>query len=97
MPDPLNELRTEIAIWLPTHIAEIPTYKAFQVAEVLMPLIRRALADAWDEGYGAGDEDARAVQATYPYHTQNPYRGQRAVLAEMANDARQDGTYGGME
>lgn len=32
------------------------------------------LADAWDEGYHAGHEDARAVQPTYPDPTPNPYR-----------------------
>jgi hypothetical protein len=33
-----------------------------------------ALADAWDEGYDAGHQDARAVQPTYPEPTRNPYR-----------------------
>jgi len=32
------------------------------------------LAEAWDEGYDAGHNDARAVQATYPAPTPNPYR-----------------------
>lgn len=32
------------------------------------------LAEAWDEGHHAGHEDARAVQATYPEPTPNPYR-----------------------
>ncbi|HLR86243.1 MAG TPA: hypothetical protein VK059_14910 [Nocardioidaceae bacterium] len=31
------------------------------------------LAAAWDAGYDAGHEDARAVQATYPEPTRNPY------------------------
>lgn len=30
--------------------------------------------DVWDEGYDAGHRDARAVQATYPERTTNPYR-----------------------
>ena len=29
---------------------------------------------AWDEGYHAGHEDARAVQPTYPDPTPSPYR-----------------------
>ena len=32
------------------------------------------LADAWDEGYVAGHEDARSVQPSYPDQTANPYR-----------------------
>lgn len=45
------------------------------------------LADAWDEGYDAGDRDARAVQATYPAATANPYRrgvDYEAALAHLA-------------
>ena len=34
----------------------------------------RQKAEAWDEGYHAGHEDARAVQPTYPDPTPNPYR-----------------------
>lgn len=77
MTDPLNELRDEIAIWLPTHIPEIRTYKAHQVAEVLMPLIRRALAGAWDEGRRSvslnqlPNGDVRVVAASFD---DNPYR-----------------------
>lgn len=33
------------------------------------------LADVWADGYASGDQDARAVQATYPDPTPNPYRG----------------------
>lgn len=29
--------------------------------------------DRWRDGYNAGDEDARAVQGTYPEPTTNPY------------------------
>ena len=30
--------------------------------------------EAWDDGYQAGHEDARAVQSTYPDPTPNPHR-----------------------
>lgn len=43
------------------------TLQAVMIAEILA-------ADAWDEGYDAGHQDARAVQATYPEQTRNPYR-----------------------
>jgi len=33
-----------------------------------------ALAQAWDEGYDAGDSDARSVQKSWPDLTVNPYR-----------------------
>lgn len=36
---------------------------------------RASLAEAWAEGYEAGDQDARHVQPTYPYSTLNPYAG----------------------
>ncbi|KNX38081.1 hypothetical protein [Luteipulveratus halotolerans] len=35
---------------------------------------RTIRADAWGEGYDAGHQDARAVQATYPDPTPNPHR-----------------------
>jgi hypothetical protein len=38
------------------------------------PAEKDALAEAWDDGYDAGHTDARAVQATYPEPTPNPYR-----------------------
>lgn len=93
MPDPLNELREQFTrrlvdrtfgIWTEPTVAD-------SIWAKVAPLIRAALADAWDEGWEAGHEDARAVQATYPQSTPNPYRGQRAILAEMANDAQKDG------
>jgi ferredoxin-thioredoxin reductase catalytic subunit len=62
-----DELRDEITIWLPTHIPEIPAYKAHQVAEVLMPLIRGALAEAWDQGYIACPCDYAFEPAVNPY------------------------------
>lgn len=43
------------------------------VAESNAALIK-ALAQAWEDGYDAGHTDARAVQATYPEPTPNPYR-----------------------
>ena len=39
----------------------------------LVAEIWRAKAEAWDEGYMAGHEDARAVQPAYPQPTPNPY------------------------
>lgn len=48
------------------------------LARVLPGLLAEARnqgrAEGWDEGYHAGHEDARAVQATYPEPTPNPYR-----------------------
>jgi hypothetical protein len=75
-----DELRDEIVIWLPTHIPEISIYKAHQVAEVLMPLIREALAEAWDQGRRSvsleqlPNGDVRVVAAAF---TDNPYREQQ--------------------
>jgi len=37
-------------------------------------LVATALAEAWEDGYNAGHQDARAVQKTYPDPTPNPYR-----------------------
>ena len=45
-----------------------------RVADTLAAVLPDLLADAWDEGYHAGHEDARAVQPTYPDPTPNPYR-----------------------
>lgn len=76
MPDPLNELREQFTrrlvdrtfgIWTEPTVAD-------SIWAKVAPLIREALADAWDAGYEAGHEDARAVQATYPQSTPNPYR-----------------------
>ena len=53
-----------LAAVLPDLLAEANTR-----AEVL-----RQKAEAWDEGYHAGHEDARAVQPTYPDPTPSPYR-----------------------
>ena len=39
--------------------------------------VLRQKADAWDEGYHAGHEDARAVQPTYPDPTPNPYHPEK--------------------
>ena len=50
------------------------------VADLLARVKREAAAEGWDEGYDAGHTDARAVQATYPEPTANPY-------AEEARDA----------
>lgn len=42
--------------------------------EVVLPdITQQAKAEAWDEGYIAGHEDARAVQPAYPQPTHNPY------------------------
>ena len=40
------------------------------------------LAGAWDAGYQSGHEDARAVQATWPEPTRNPY----LMVAEEVDD-----------
>ena len=45
-----------------------------RVADTLAAVLPDLLAEAWDEGYHAGHEDARAVQPTYPDPTPNPYR-----------------------
>ena len=42
--------------------------------DVLPREVLRQKAEAWDEGYDVGHEDARAVQPTYPDPTPNPYR-----------------------
>lgn len=34
---------------------------------------REMLTEAWYEGYDAGDQDARAVQGTFPSLTRNPW------------------------
>lgn len=44
------------------------------VSTALAAVLPDLLAEAWDEGYQAGHEDARAVQPTYPEPTPNPYR-----------------------
>ena len=48
--------------------------EADQFVGGVLAAVNERLADAWDEGYDAGDTDARAVQATYPDPTPNPYR-----------------------
>ena len=45
-----------------------------RVADTLAAVLPDLLAEAWDVGYHAGHEDARAVQPTYPDPTPNPYR-----------------------
>ncbi len=45
-----------------------------RLTRVLAAVLPDLLAEAWDEGHHAGHEDARAVQATYPEPTPNPYR-----------------------
>lgn len=37
--------------------------------------VLKLMAEAWEEGYDAGHEDARAVQPNWPATTENPYRG----------------------
>jgi hypothetical protein len=37
-------------------------------------LLTARSADAWDEGYDAGDQSARAVNPEWPEPTRNPYR-----------------------
>ena len=44
------------------------------INDVLPREVLHQKAEAWDEGYHAGHEDARAVQPTYPDPTPNPYR-----------------------
>ena len=39
-------------------------------------LLHARVIDAWYEGYGACDEDARGVNKAWPDTTKNPYRGQ---------------------
>ena len=41
---------------------------------VLARVLPDLLAEAWDSGYHAGHEDARAVQPNYPDPTPSPYR-----------------------
>jgi hypothetical protein len=64
--------------------SKLSRQKAIETCEILIEQrdrqIRRAeaaearMAEVWAEGYEAGHEDARAVQATYPDPTPNPYR-----------------------
>jgi hypothetical protein len=37
-------------------------------------IVAARVAEAWDEGYEAGDMDARAVNPAWPDRTLNPYR-----------------------
>jgi hypothetical protein len=76
------------AALLPDVFEELDATKAHQVArawaEAILndPAVVSAVdayvsaekAAAWDEGYDDGHQDARAVQATYPAPTPNPYR-----------------------
>ena len=42
--------------------------------DVLPREVLRQKAEAWDEGYDVGFDEARAVQANWPARTPNPYR-----------------------
>jgi hypothetical protein len=67
----------------PVGMAESPPAKAVAAhvehqAATLADLLAATRAEAWDEGYDAGHEDARAVQPTYPEPTRNPYHNPAA-------------------
>lgn len=53
----------------------LSTPRDFAEAIVKSTLLPEVKAEAWDEGYDAGHQDARAVQQTYPSPTANPYPG----------------------
>ena len=59
---------------LADHEGPHATVIAGQGVGMLEAVLPDLLAEAWDEGHHAGHEDARAVQATYPEPTPNPYR-----------------------
>ena len=76
LPDLLAEANTraEDAEAKARRFANLLGNNAKALNDALPREVLRQKADAWDEGYHAGHEDARAVQPTYPDPTPNPYR-----------------------
>ena len=76
LPDLLAEANTraEDAEAKARRFANLLGNNAKALNDALPREVLRQKADAWDEGFHAGHEDARAVQPTYPDPTPNPYR-----------------------
>ena len=76
LPDLLAEANTraEDAEAKARRFANLLGNNAKALNDVLPREVLRQKAEAWDEGYHAGHEDARAVQPTYPDPTPSPYR-----------------------
>ena len=76
LPDLLAEANTraEDAEAKARKFANLLGNNAKALNDALPREVLRQKAEAWDEGYHAGHEDARAVQPTYPDPTPNPYR-----------------------
>ena len=54
--------------------AGLLAHQSRTLTDTIAAEVLRQKADAWDEGYHAGHEEARAVHPTYPDPTPNPYR-----------------------
>ena len=76
LPDLLAEANTraEDAEAKARRFANLLGDNAKALNDALPREVLRQKAEAWDEGYHAGHEDARAVQPTYPDPTPSPYR-----------------------
>ena len=76
LPDLLSEANTraEDAEAKARRFANLLGDNAKALNDALPREVLRQKAEAWDEGYHAGHEDARAVQPTYPDPTPSPYR-----------------------
>ena len=76
LPDLLTDANTraEDAEAKARRFANLLGNNAKALNDVLPREVLRQKAEAWDEGYHAGHEDARAVQPTYPDPTPSPYR-----------------------
>ena len=76
LPDLLAEAnaRAEDAEAKARRFANLLGNNAKALNDVLPREVLRKKAEAWDEGYDAGFDDARNVQASWPARTPSPYR-----------------------
>lgn len=76
LPDLLAEanMRADEAEAKARRFANLLGNNAKALNDVLPREVLRQKAEAWDEGYDVGFDEARAVQANWPARTPNPYR-----------------------